>query len=189
MLAIASMLDTAADKKTQELWDWLDEHCGMNGIKLTPLPHFSWQSAGNYHIEKVEEILGQIASETEPFEITTSGYGIFSGLSPVLYLAIVKTECLLKLHKQIWNETLPYVGEKNAYYGPDLWVPHISLAYHDLNSDTIACAMKDLLSIPSKMTISVNNLVLIYQIGDVDGIRSKFVFKCQSNPVIENQSS
>lgn len=189
MLAIASMLDTAADKKTHELWDWLDEHCGMSGIKLTPLPHFSWQSAEEYHVEKIEDILSQIAQETEPFEITTAGYGVFSGLSPVLYLTIVKTEHLLMLHKRIWNEALPYVGKKNVYYGPDLWVPHISLAYHDLNSETIACAMKDLINIPCKLTITVNNLVFIYQIGNVDGIRSKFTFRCQSNPVIESKTS
>lgn len=180
MLAIASLLDPGASQSTQKIWDQLENQCGLSGVKLTPRPHFSWQSAGIYDIDRVESALQEIALETGTFYIETSGLGIFTGLSPILYLTIVKTELLLNLHKKVWKAILPYSENQNAYYGPDSWIPHITLAYRDVTSDALACAIPDIVNLPLKMTITVDNFVVIYQIDNAEGIRSRFTFSCKA---------
>jgi 2'-5' RNA ligase len=178
MLAIASLLDTISDRKTHEIWDLLEQKCGLADIKMTPVPHFSWLSAENYNVEKIETVLAEISQETAPFLIHTSGIGIFTGTAPVLYLSIVKTEQLLLLHKRIWESVVPYGHENNLFYRPDSWIPHITLAYRDITPDAIACATKDIINMPLYLDITVKSFVVMYQIGEVDGIQSEFNFAC-----------
>ena len=54
------------------------------------------------------EVLSQIARETEPFTIESDGLGIFTGPMPVLYVPIVRSPALSRVHQQVWQrEELP----------------------------------------------------------------------------------
>ena len=79
MYGVASLLNPTATRQTQEIWEWLEEYCGLAGIRLTPLPHFSWQVAAEYNLEKTEEILSNLAGLTFPFTVRATGIGIFCG--------------------------------------------------------------------------------------------------------------
>jgi hypothetical protein len=48
MYAVASLLNPAADKQTRDLWRLLENRCGLSGISMPSLPHFSWQAASEY---------------------------------------------------------------------------------------------------------------------------------------------
>jgi len=143
------------------LWSLLENHCGLSGIKFTPIPHFSYQGAEAYALEPVKATLHQIAADTAPFEVQICGLGIFTGDIPVLYLPIVKTQVLLSLHQRIWTAVLQFANELNQYYTPEHWVPHITLAHRDVTQDRLICAIEDLAFFPLNATVRVDQLALI----------------------------
>jgi 2'-5' RNA ligase len=176
MIAIASLLNIQANQQVQHMWDLLDVNCGLSEMKLTPLPHFTWQSAENYPLDFTEAAIRSMASSFTPFIVLTAGIGIFTGPTPVLYLALVKTQTMVNIHQMLWNELSPSGHLVNEYYAPTRWVPHITLAIRDITPQNLACAMEGLLYYPFEMEIVVNNLAVIYQVGDYDGIKVKYNF-------------
>lgn len=180
MIAIASLLDMHANQQIEGIWDWLEENCGLSEIKLTPLPHFSWQTAEVYDIGLLEAALQELAASLSPFSVRTAGIGIFTGEIPVLYLALVKNKQLLALHEMIWKRILPYSQGINEFYAPKYWMPHISLAYGDVTPGKLACALEGMLHTPLVIDVAVDNLSVIYHIGGFDGVKSRFDFRSVS---------
>ena len=41
----------------------------------------------------------ETAGQSAPFVVRSAGLGLFTGLAPVLYLAVVKTDNLMKVHR------------------------------------------------------------------------------------------
>jgi 2'-5' RNA ligase len=117
-----------------------------------------------------------MASHFTPFVVLTAGIGVFTGPMPVLYLALVKTRMMIDIHEMLWREMAPLSNLVNEYYSPPRWVPHITLAIRDITPLNLACAMEGLLSYPFEMEIFVDNLALIYQVGDYDGVKVKYNF-------------
>lgn len=176
MYVVASLLNPTATLRTQELWQWLEQNCGLAGIKLTPLPHFSWQAAGQYDLEGVEAALRDLAGRTKPFNARTSGLGIFTGDNPVLYAPLVKTRCLMELQEEIWQVTQAHAAHLNAYYQTESWMPHVTLAYRDVTRENMACAMQELAFREIKMDIRVDHLALIYELDGQIGIKFRYDF-------------
>ena len=182
MYAIATLLDSSSDSQIRDLWQLMETDCGLAGIKTAPLPHFSWQGAKNYPVVEVEGILTDAAWQQSPFIVRTAGLGLFTGPVPVLYLALVKTVILMKVHDLLWEMIGPLATGLNSHYSPDLWMPHITVAYQDLTSENLACAVKNLIYRPVELEIHVDGLALLYQINEDNGIRSFFPFKGKEAP-------
>ena len=172
MYAIATLLDPNSDFKTRDFWQLLETDCGLAGIKTAPSPHFSWQGAENYQVGDVERILKETAGQLAPFMLQTAGLGLFTGPVPVLYLALVKTEGLLKVHRFLWELIGPLATGLNRHYSPDLWMPHITIAYQDLNAENLTCAVRNMLFRPVELDIQVDLLALLFQDNDDTGIKS-----------------
>ncbi len=177
MYAIASLLDPYSSQKIQELWNYLESDCGLFGIKKTPLPHFSWQGANDYQFPLVTDVLRKLASKMSPFVVKTGGLGIFTSETPILYLSLVKTDQMIKAHKRIWDAIESKADQLIEYYAPDSWMPHITLAYHDLNRQNLPCAFSELAFRPFNFEITVNNLAVIYQIDQQVGLREQYLFE------------
>ena len=181
MYVIASLLDTYASRKIQELWNYLESECGLSGIKETPLPHFTWQGANDYEFPQLTEVLQRIASETPPFSVKTAGLGIFTSEKPILYLSLVKTMPMIETHRKIWDAVEPKADRLIEYYAPDSWMPHITLAYHDLDRYNLLCAFNKLCFLPFDFEINVNNIAVLYQINQQVGLKEEHVFDQKTN--------
>jgi len=177
MEAIATLIDPYLNSPSVNLWVELEKSCRSMGIQIAPQPHFSWQGALEYDLDEVEIRLKNLAKHQTPFKVRSSGLGIFTGDAPVLYLPLVKDRKLLQLHQQIWEELSSYSREKSKYYSPDQWMPHITLVYQGLTVDSLLCAVKNLTSLPMQFEFDVNNLVLLYTVDDMAGIRFQFSFE------------
>lgn len=176
MFVVASLLNPAATHQTQEIWQLLEFQCGLAGIKLTPLPHFSWQASEEFNLPRVEESLRQLAERTAPFTIQTAGLGIFTGENPILYLALAKNRKLMELHEAIWKEVEPAAINPNIYYSPVSWIPHITLAYRDVNPENLACAVRDLAFRKTSLEVMVDHFALIYEVDGQIGIKFRYDF-------------
>ena len=83
MYAVASLLNPAADKQTRDLWSLLEKSCGLSGISMTPLPHFSWLAADECDAISATEMLSKIyLRKLSPFTTRTAGLGIIYRRKP-----------------------------------------------------------------------------------------------------------
>jgi 2'-5' RNA ligase len=177
MYVLASVLDIESQEKIRDTWKWLEENCSLSGIKLTPLPHISWQAADDYDFNKLETITNKLTSQNGPFCVRVSGIGIFTGVNPVLYATIVKTEKVIDFHKLIWNRTKSTSGSLYEYYSPEYWVPHVTLASRDVTPEKLACAIKGMANKTFQMELWIDNLTCLYVIKEEVGVRFKTQLK------------
>ncbi len=161
MYAIISELDQDTAVHVMRLWRRLNDACGLEGIFNYPNPHFTWLGAEKIEVEPTQDLFNTIAEQTYTFPVRITGLDVFRGDSPVLYLSLFKSLSLLNLHKYLWNQIQPYVQDPSLYYAPDKWIPHVTLALHDLTNDNLDCAIKSIEQDSVKQVSWVNNLALV----------------------------
>lgn len=177
MYAIVSLLDTQNDARLAALWRDLEADCRLAGVSLTPLPHFSWHIAAEYDFKRLEAGIESLAASARPFRVRTTGLGIFSGPSPVVYIPIIKDNFLAAFHKRVWDVVHPAAIGASSHYAPDVWIPHITLAYGDVDADKLSCAMDKLAFMTFNWEIEVGQLALVYALpGQVGKLQSKYPF-------------
>ncbi len=169
MDAIISILPQPYHHRVQEIWQYLQEKHGLKGVLRTPIPHFSWQGAQNYNPEGARLTLAAIALATKPFSIQTSGIGLFTGDQPVMFIQVIKSPQLLRLHQQVWAATRLIGQEFNPYYAPDRWQPHITLALGDLSQAGIAPIMQDLAHQNFNWTFQVDHFAFYQELNEEPG--------------------
>ena len=177
MHGLVSILDNRHYALVEEIWQELENSCDLQGIHITPLPHFSWQIAEDYDWDALSLALQEIAVQSEPFTVRTGGLALFTGERPVVYIPIVRTRELSEFHETIWNCITPISTGVSPYYSPPFWTPHISLAYDDLDAKKLRCLMDKLAFRTFNWEIEIDNLTLIYEPeGTIGQIRYKFEF-------------
>jgi len=171
MHGLVSLLDSKYYAKVEDIWQELEDDCGLTGIHVTPMPHFSYQIAEDYHWNKLKSLLAQIAAETKPFSVKTCGLALFTGYNPVLYIPVVRTRALSDFHQLIWGLITPISTDPSLHYSPSFWMPHISLAYQDITLENLHCLMEKLAFITFNWEITIDNLSLIYEPEGSVGIK------------------
>lgn len=163
MHGLVSLLPQPFFQQVEALWQELETNYHLHGIHVTPLAHFSWQIAQDYDFERLETIIRDIAVRTPPFVVRTTGLGLFTGFRPVLFIPVVKDASLLKLHAEIWEQTQPASQGLSIFYNPERWMPHISLAYEDIDAQNIGPLMQALTFRTFNWEMTIDNIGLIYE--------------------------
>ena len=163
MHGFVSLLDNIHYSIVEDLWKELEEQFGLTGIKVTPYPHFSWQVAEEYNLDKIENLMQNLSKKLKPFKIKTTGLGIFAGENIILYITVTINRELLTYHEKIFNHFKGITHGIVQYYTPNNWVPHISLAYTDLTQDNIGEVVKYLSLKNYHWDIKINNIAFIYE--------------------------
>lgn len=177
MHGLVSVLDPKHSARVEALWDELAQGCGLTGIHVTPIPHFSYQIAGDYDWEGVQTAMEELAARTKPFQITTTGLALFTGERIVAYLPVVRTAALSALHQEIWQQVQPHSVAPSLYYAPSFWMPHISLAYQDVTPERLICLMARLAGRTFDWQIEIDNLTMIYEPdGSIGSVRFRYPF-------------
>jgi 2'-5' RNA ligase len=176
MYTIASLLDTLSDERIHAIWELLDNRCSLKGIRLTPLPHISWQASEDYEIEKISVLLEELTHHEKPFLMKSTGLGVFTGERVVLYLALARSCDASNLHKKLWTALSDY-GKGHNFYSSDYWVPHITLANKDVNALNLSCAIAELANMPLNFDIMVDSLAILYDIQGEIGVKSIYKFR------------
>ena len=174
MYGIVSLLDSAHYQLVEALWAELDEVCSVRGVYVTPFPHFSYHVAERYEDDKLAEIVRQVARGTVSFHIRTTGLGMFTGSQSVLYLPIVRTLELSRLHHALWHAIAPVSSGRVDYYHPDLWMPHITIGFGDVDVESAAAAIRLLGARTFDWDIAIDNLALIYDTGARQEVRARY---------------
>jgi 2'-5' RNA ligase len=176
MHGIVSLLDDEHYASVEGIWARLEREFGVRGIYTTPFPHFSYQVAESYDVERVEPVLQRIAARAAPFRVKTAGLGIFNLTHPVLYIPVVRSPTLSALHETMWSEITKLASGAPEYYRPDMWMPHITLAHGDIDWDKLNDIVRSLREQQFHWELTVNNLSIIYDTGTEQGLRCRFNF-------------
>jgi 2'-5' RNA ligase len=174
MHGIVSLLSEPHYSKVEQLWRELELDCGLQDIKLTPIPHFSWQVARDYDLDLLRPVLKDIAAVARPFRVRTAGLGMFSGPKPVVFINVVKTDEMLHLHKLVWESTRQCAHDISPYYAPQSWIPHITLAHNDLPWPAMSCAIQKLVFQTFDWEILVSSISVISQAEGLVGEESLY---------------
>ncbi|MFO7320625.1 MAG: 2'-5' RNA ligase family protein [Chloroflexota bacterium] len=161
MHGVVSILDDKHCALVESIWEELEREFGLRNARAA-YPHFTYQIASAYDVDKVEPILRSLARTASPFKVTTSGLGIFTGEKPVLYVRMVRELILTLFHDRLWAAISSNAQNvHHHHYGHTNWIPHITLAYGDLDHDTLARAVRLLSERSFNWEITIDNLALV----------------------------
>jgi 2'-5' RNA ligase len=166
MHAIVSVIDPEHYALVEVLWQELELECGLSGVRATPIPHFSWHVAESYDFDTLQATVKRFAGLSRPFSIHTTGLGLFTRESPVLYFPIVRTSLLSKIHQEIWDGATPLSQKSSPYYAPELWMPHITLAHRDVSLPSLCCGVERLAFQMIAWEIAIDNLAVVSQVEE-----------------------
>lgn len=166
MYAIISELDVNSTESVRNLWLKLRRICGLKGIYDLPTPHLTWFVAEDLDIQSSAAIIDGLTANNCGFKTRSFGLGLFTGARPVLYLPMVKTQDMIDIHNQVWDQIPLFAKTTNRYYEPLYWMPHITLAVNDLSSENLACALDSLVFEILEMSVSVDNMIIVEQGAD-----------------------
>jgi hypothetical protein len=174
MHGIVSLLDKDHYQLVEELWAELEREFSVHGVYVTPYPHFSYHVAQVYDVDKIEPVLQRITSNITTFKVRTSGLGVFTGTSPVLYIPVARSLELAELHQELWEQISPASSGVQQYYHPDQWMPHITIGFGDISMDNLSQIIPFLAERDFNWEITVNTIALIYDTGAKQVLKSRF---------------
>ena len=82
MHGVVSLLDNEHYQLVEDLWAELQREFSVQGVYITPYPHFSYQVAQHYDVDELESILKRITSNITTFQVRTGGLGFLLALTP-----------------------------------------------------------------------------------------------------------
>ncbi|MBC8078579.1 MAG: 2'-5' RNA ligase family protein [Chloroflexales bacterium] len=174
MYGVVSLLDDQHYQLVEEIWTELDAQFGVRGTRTTPYPHFSYHVAERYDIELLENVVREFAQRNAPFSVKTSGLGMFAGIQPVLYVPIVRSPEFSDFHRALWAEVSAYGVGIVDHYAPEQWLPHITLAQHDIDPRMLPALVRQLNARDFSWEIRVDNLAIIHNTDDPQAPVTRF---------------
>lgn len=166
MAASASLLDDEHATKVVALWDLLKDELGLEGVFVSPVPHFSYQTSRSFDLEMLERVVSDVATGARPLRIRTAGLGVFAGPRPTIYLPIVRTPELTKIHLALWSAGAMATEEPSPEYHPAAWIPHVTLAQGDLTPEALPRAVALLNEADPSWDLEIDNLAIVRGRGD-----------------------
>ncbi len=171
MIAVVSLVhesQTWPGKTTQAL---IDSVCDSGDLQTVYRPHLTWMAMETLELQSSLAALEKLSGNYAPIQGNVWGYGVFPGEYPTVILGVLKTEEIRILHQQLWAELSPCAKGINAYYAPMVWMPHITMVYHDQTLQQAPCALDALIpTSPQQYAFEINNLAVMYQIENEEGI-------------------
>ena len=162
MNAIISPLDDEHNRRVSDLWAELEAEFGLRGVLVTPYPHFTFQLAASYDLTRLETTLHDLAATIPPVEVQTRGLGIFTGEEPVLFVRVIRTPELNTIHQRIWDACAALGTGLSDYYAEKRWIPHITLAAHDLTPATLRAVTAHLHTRDFNWRVPITHLAFIH---------------------------
>lgn len=165
LAGVCSLLPADVSAQVRGLWEELERDIGLKSGQISPLPHFSYQVARDYDLDVLQDVVGKLAAGARPMRVQTAGLGIFSGASPVLHIPIARSPELARFQIAVWSAASVAATKLDQHYHPASWVPHISLAFGDTTSESIARAVECLAERDLSWDVEVDNLAVIRGVG------------------------
>ena len=158
---VVSVLDQQHYEIVENLWAEMRQRFGVGDPEIEAMPHFSYHVVENYDDEAVVGVLQEVAGAERPFTITASGIGIFPALSPTVYVPVVRTLELTRLHSRLVTQLDIIAQDSNPHYAPNAWIPHITLGHYDITLEKLGPISQWLHQQAINWTITIDNFYIL----------------------------
>jgi 2'-5' RNA ligase len=162
MEGIIALLDVPHSQQVKDLWGELEARFGLRGVLAFPYPHVSFQLSEGYSFATIQDRLCAIAGRFQPMQVYTAGLSLFIKPAPVLYIPVVRSTMLDRMHRLLWQAFPPLQGD-GGYYSHNHWMPHITLAVGDLKVEMLPGVIELLSTRDFHWEISLDNLTFAEQ--------------------------
>ena len=166
MVAVVSLLDAAYTRIVNDIINDLERTFGIRGVKITADPHITWMICEVSRLAQLKRYLSQVAGNTRPIRVKTTGLGVFPGQHPVIFVPVIRADGLNLMHTQLFNGIRPFSGDTVNFYNPDQWVPHISLALRDTTPELLPQLVSHLNQRTFNWEIELNNISILMKSGE-----------------------
>jgi 2'-5' RNA ligase len=141
--ALQLFFDSGTEAAVRAMWGNLEAR-GLRSMATTThgrhRPHVSLAVAE--HMSPAHaDVAAQPLGDANDLALRLGSVAVFPGRQGVLYLSVVPTMRLLRLHREIHAQLLGAGVESLRHYLPDVWVPHCTLA-QSLSPDQIPIAVR-----------------------------------------------
>ncbi|MBO0360162.1 2'-5' RNA ligase family protein [Hymenobacter sp. BT186] len=177
MLAITSLLNPQNADRINRIIKSLETEFGLDDVQATPDPHLTYQLAGVRKLSALNQVLRDVSRHTKSFVAHTTGLGLFPGPNPVIYIPVLRSNELNKLHQRILHATKPLCLRTDKFSGPDCWLPHISLALHDTTPELLGPVLQYLNQQTFNLKLTINNITILRQEGELFVREKYFMFE------------
>lgn len=165
MPTLAMLLHEPAAGTVRRWWDRLETVLGIRGVRRVPFPHVTLFGFEGVPQTQVQDLLEACCEDLPPLRLNAAGLGIFLKPQPVLYLPVIRAPRLDLLHRTLWEGVANLQGHLFPLYGPDRWMPHLTLAQFDLRPQHLLEAVALLAEEDLSLPFEVRNLTLFDWIG------------------------
>ena len=171
MIAVVSLIGESKTWSGKATQTWGDAVCDSDDLRAVHRPHLTWMAVEDLELETCLAALEQLSGNFAPIQGNVWGYGVFPGEFPTVTLGVLKTEAIRMMHQQLWAELSQLAKGINLYYAPTVWMPHITMVYHDGTLRQAPCALDALIpQSPQQYVFEINNLSVIYQTENEEGV-------------------
>jgi 2'-5' RNA ligase len=160
MQALIAEFSEESNEIIRSIWSQVETSCGEKSKLSFIYPHFTWQAAERYQVQEFEMILRNAFLGQRPFKIKLAGIGIFTGEKPVVYLNMVKTPFISKIHGVITDVSQAYITSLESYWLPENWMPHLTLMEPGTDLKTISEFLPCILERKFNKEIEVKSICL-----------------------------
>jgi 2'-5' RNA ligase len=171
---IITLLDEPYASRIEDLWEAMEREFGVARGYPGAIPHFSYHLAETYDIEAAEMVVAAIAMAERPFEVETSGFGVFTGPAPVVYIPVARSPELAALHALICDRMRRAGTETVGYYLPERALLHITIAQQNVPPDALPALLGWLARRDLSWRMPVSNLAIADQTADGAAVLPRF---------------
>jgi 2'-5' RNA ligase len=170
MYAIATLLSQDVARPGLKLEQVFDHIYKVAHVIPPNLLHVSWFVTPELNMQGLEDEMNSLVKNWKSFSFKTKGLGLFNQKPIVIYLPIIRTLEITKMHGAIWDLLTPHTRQAVQNYSPERWIPHITIGYGEITNTRIASAFSQLVSEPLIFNSSMENISLIYNIDGDSGV-------------------
>ncbi|GMV86923.1 MAG: hypothetical protein AMXMBFR80_27760 [Dehalococcoidia bacterium] len=159
MPGVIALLDSASSARIEGLWDEMERRFGIRRGFPGGIPHVTFH-LGDFDVEPgTATIVERVAAATRPFRLHSSGLGVFGGPAPVVFVTVARSPAAATLAERLDHEIQAAGYPPTApYYGPERWVPHITLAQQNLDGADLGALLAWLASQPLAWDLPISSL-------------------------------
>jgi 2'-5' RNA ligase len=130
-VVVGALLDEPHAQRVRDQREAVADEFGTDPVS-TPTVHFTLQSFRSADRDGVASALASVADDTAPLAVRTNSLGVFP--RDAVYVTVVRDGDLSAFHERVQSALEPHGEPYRNYadgvnpYGPETWVPHVSLA-------------------------------------------------------------
>lgn len=133
MEGVATLFEGDNAERVRALWRACETELGVRAAFPGAVPHLTYHLVERaYPHQAVVHRLRRLADAWRPFTVRTSGICVFTGPAPVITIAVVRDTRLSAWHEAVGQACSAAGAEAVAYYTPDRWMPHITVAQQNI---------------------------------------------------------